>query len=127
MSHEQYRAGACNIGGQERRQRRLLGYGSLLAGVVYLTVVVALSLDPVYAAGVGAFAYGGVLGVLQARERFCVAYGMAGQYGFDDGSGSVADGAQRSRDRKRAVALSAKAGVVAVLAAGAAYGLASVL
>jgi hypothetical protein len=127
MSHEQYRAGACNIGGRERRQRRLLGYGSLLAGVAYLAAVVALSLDPVYAAGVGAFVYGGVLGVLQARERFCVAYGMAGQYGFDDGSGSVADSAQRSRDRKRAVVLSAKAGAVAILAAVGAYGLLGVL
>jgi hypothetical protein len=84
-------------------------------------------MDPIYAAGVGAFVYGGVLGILQARERFCVAYGMAGQYGFDDGSGAVADSDQRSRDRKQAVALSAKAGALAVLAAVGAYGLLSVL
>lgn len=127
MSHEEYQAGACNIGGQERKQRRLAGYGSLAVGVVYLAVALALSFDPIYVAGVGVFAYGGVLGLLQSRQRFCVAYGMAGQYGFDDGEGSVEDAGQRSRDRKQALVLSAKAGSAAVVAGAVGYGLAVAL
>lgn len=113
MSHAEYESGACNIGGRERSRRRLAGYGSLAAGVTYLAAVVALGLPDSYVLGVGAFAFGGAIGLLQSRERFCVAYGMAGQYGFDDGSGSVGDATRRSRDRKRAAVLSAKAAGVA--------------
>lgn len=127
MSHEEYQAGTCNIGTNERSQRRLAGYASLVVGIVYLLGVLALDLPGVYGAGLGVFAFGGAIGLLQSRERFCVAYGMAGQYGFDDGSGSVEDAGQRSRDRKHAIVLSAKAGAVAVVGAIAGYGLLTVV
>lgn len=123
----EYQAGACNIGGQERSQRRLAGYGSLTVGAVYLAAVVALSLPPIYSVGVGAFVFGGAIGLLQSRERFCVAYGMTGRYGFDDGSGAVADSAARSRDRKHAAVIAGKAGAIALVGTILAYGLVTVL
>lgn len=122
-----YQAGACNIGGQERSMRRLAGYGSLAAAAVYLAAVVALELPDSYVLGVGAFLFGGAIGLLQSRERFCVAYGMAGRYGFDDGSGAVEDAAARSRDRKRAAVIAGKAAAVAVVGTAVAYGLVTLL
>lgn len=124
MSSNEYQAGVCNIGGRERTRRRRFGYASLLAGAGYVAVVLAAGFPETYLFGVFIFLYGGVLGVLQARRRFCVAYGMAGRYGFDDGEGNVEDADARARDRKRALLLSAEAIAAAVFGASVIYGLA---
>ncbi|MUV90062.1 hypothetical protein GJ629_09285 [Halapricum sp. CBA1109] len=123
MSDSQYQAGACNIGGRERESRRRLGYAGFALAVVYTLAAMALSLPPDFAAGTGVLVYGGALGVLQARERFCVAYGMTGQYGFDGEEGAIEDSAARSTDLKRSLVLSAKASLLGVLGTGVGYGL----
>lgn len=122
MSSE-YQAGVCNIGGSEQRRRRQLGYASLGVAVVYVAVVLAAGLPAAYVTGTFIFLYGGVLGILQARRRFCAAYGMAGRYGFDDGGGEVTDADDRASDVKRSLLLSTQALMAAIAGTSLAYGL----
>ena len=127
MSGSDYQAGACNIGGQERTQRRLLGYAGLTGTAVLVAAVFALELPQSYLLGTFPLLFGGTLGVLQARQRFCVAYGMAGRYGFDEGSGSVEAEDARSMDRKRALSIGGRALLVAAVGTGVVYAVGSMI
>ena len=123
MSSE-YQAGACNIGGIERDRRRRMGYAVLVVTVLYVGAVLWLGLPETYLLGTFVFLYGGVLGLLQARTRFCAAYGLTGRYGFDEGEGTVDDADARLQDRMRALRLVAKASAIALVGTAAVYGLA---
>lgn len=123
MANTDYQAGSCNIGGRERSQRRLLGYASLAGTAVLVAAVLGLALPEWYLLGAFPLLFGGTLGVLQARERFCVGYGLAGRYGFDDAGGTIEDEQAKASDRKRALSLSAKALVVAAVGTAVVYGL----
>jgi hypothetical protein len=82
---------ASNIGPRERRKRRLLGIVSLTVGVAaaFLLVVLdaprplrAVVFFPVWLAG---------LGLLQARERTCIALAARGVCNMDAGEKPVED------------------------------------
>jgi len=122
-----YQAGACNIGSTERNRRRQMGYVVSAVAVIYVGVVLWLGLPETYLLGTFVFLYGGALGILQARNRFCAAYGMTGRYGFDDGDGTVDDASARSQDRMRAFRLVGKAIAVALAGTAVVYGLAILL
>jgi hypothetical protein len=63
-------------------------------------------------------------GYIQARMRFCAAYGQRGVFNFDDGTDktAVTSDADRARDRRRARQIG-----LASFAIGAAVGAAAVL
>ncbi len=80
-----------NIGPRERRKRRLLGIVSLTVGVAVAFVLVVYGVPrwerlvvffPVWLAG---------LGLLQARERTCIALAARGTCNMDAGEVSIAD------------------------------------
>ena len=103
-----YVAGACNIGPWEIRRRRLgalAGFGTALA---LLALLVGLG-APAWARLVVLLpAWGGAVSWLQARRRFCVAYGVAGLSNFTDDEGGrthVVDEAQRDLDRQASLGL----------------------
>ncbi len=93
-----YQPGVCNIGPEEVRMRRRSGYAGLavsavLAGGLLVSraprparLLVALPLT------------GGVVGLLQARERFCVNFGTRGVYNF--GPRGVESAVVGSADRR---------------------------
>ncbi|HYN48159.1 MAG TPA: hypothetical protein VER83_04785 [Candidatus Nanopelagicales bacterium] len=119
-----YRPGTCNIGPAEiarRRRTGIVGIGAavaLAAGLLFVDAptatrwLVALPLA------------GGAVGLLQARFRFCAAYGMAGvsNFGALGDVDRVEDAAARRADRTRALAIA-----LAGAAIGAAGALAFVL
>jgi hypothetical protein len=106
-------AEAANIGPRERRKRRLLGVVSLTVAVGVAFVLVAFGAPrwsrlvvffPLWMAG---------LGLLQARERVCIALAARGVCNMDAGEETVADRALAARLRDKASAVHRRALLVA--------------
>ena len=102
-----------NIGPRERRKRRLLGIVSLTVAVGVAFVLVAFGAPrwsrlvvffPLWMAG---------LGLLQAREKVCIALAARDQRNMDSGAEPVADDALATRLREKAAALHRRALLVA--------------
>ena len=105
--------GAANIGPRERRKRRLLGIVSLTVAVGIAFVLVAFDAPrwsrlvvffPLWMAG---------LGLLQARERVCIALAARGACNMDAGEERVADRTLAARLREKASAVHRRALLVA--------------
>ena len=102
-----------NIGPSGRRKRRLLGIVSLTVAVGVAFVLVAFGAPrwsrlvlfvPLWMAG---------LGLLQSREKTCIALAARGVCNMDAGEEPVADSALASRLREKAAALHKRALLVA--------------
>jgi hypothetical protein len=111
-----YVAGQCNIGGYEVLRRRIAGYiGSALT---ILWVLLSHLVHPLsqYRFLVIIPAMVAAVGFLQARKRFCVAYGLGG---VENAEGQVADkvaeAAHRHADRRQAVRLLLQAALIGAL------------
>ncbi len=105
---DRYRAGACNIGPWEIRRRRLSAIAAMGAAIALLALLVSAGAPAWMRLLVLLPAWGGAVSWLQARRRFCVAFGMAGISNFADGDSGrtqVVDGEQREADRRTAFAL----------------------
>jgi hypothetical protein len=102
-----YQPGACNIGPDEIRRRWIGGHIGLAATIGLLVVLLAVDAPPMARLLVALPAAGAAISYLQAYLRFCAAFGLAGIYNFGNrgDSGSVSDSADRSRDRRRALAI----------------------
>lgn len=116
--------GACNIGPAEIARRRRSGHTGLLVSVALLAVLVALDAPPLTRLLVALPAAAAAAGYLQARFRFCAAFGFRGIFNFDalGHVESVADRAAVLRDRRRAGQIA-----IGALAIGVAAGVAAVL
>lgn len=104
---------AANIGPRERRKRRLLGIVSLTVAVGVAFVLLAFGAPrwarlvvffPLWLAG---------LGLLQARDKTCIALAARGVCNMDAGEEPVADSALASRLRAQAAAIHKRALLVA--------------
>ena len=115
----EYRPGVCNIGPAEvARGRRsgMLGIGAALALAAALFLVGA----PTAARWlVGLPLAGGVAGLLQARLRFCAAYGATGtrNFGALGEAERVDDPAARRADRAKSAAILLAAGAIGLAGA----------
>lgn len=102
-----------NIGPRERRKRRLLGIVSLTAAVGVAFVLLAFDAPrwsrlvvffPLWMAG---------LGLLQARDKTCIALAARGVCNMDAGEEPVLDGALAARLREKAAAVHRRSLLVA--------------
>ena len=107
---------AINIGPREQRKRRLLGMVALTVGVAtaFLLVVYgaprwsrAVIFFPIWIAG---------LGLLQAREKTCIALAARGTCNMDDGEVSLGDANLIGQLRAKARALNRRATITALAA-----------
>ena len=115
-----YRAGACNIGPAEIARRRRSGIVGLVAAAVLAAVLLLIDAPPAARWLVSLPLAVGAIGLLQARFRFCAAFGLAGvrNFGALGSTERVEDAAARRADRRRAVGISLAG--IAVGVAGAA-------
>lgn len=81
MSNEQYVAGSCNIGPAERSKRMQVSWIGLAVSVL-LGVLLWRQGDLLQAAIFAPLMMWSA-GLLQARRRFCMAYGWAGVFALD--------------------------------------------
>ncbi len=119
-----YRPGVCNIGPEEiARRRRSAWVASVATVALYLGLLAIAAPDPVRFI-VAVPAAGAAVSWLQARERFCVAFGSTGTFNFGPVGEleRVESEAARRADRRkvasmiaRGVAIGIVVGSVAVL------------
>ena|SRR5579862_1598377 len=104
MEQEEYVPGVCNIGTEERTRRRIFGWTGLITSMVLLAVLFTLKVNPWWRLFIFFPAALSAIGFLQARARFCLAYGLAGIFNFEmPGKGHrVKDDAALSLDKKKA-------------------------
>ncbi|MBI3748252.1 MAG: hypothetical protein HY262_05350 [Chloroflexi bacterium] len=98
-----YRPGVCNIGPAEIARRRRGGDAAVVATCVLFAALVALEARPAARLLLAVPAAGAASGYLQAKLRFCAAFGSRGVYNFGDVGEvrSVGDADARARDRAR--------------------------
>jgi len=105
---------AINIGPREQRKRRLLGIVALTVGVAASFVLVVYGAPrvlrvviffPIWIAG---------LGLLQAREKTCIALAARGTCNMDDGEKSLSDANLITQLRVKARALNRRAAITAL-------------
>jgi len=116
-----YAPGACNIGPDEiarRRQAASAGFVVSLSLATVLLLVGTATGDPVRLL-VGLPLTGAAIGWIQARRRFCMAYGLAGTFnlGKIGEMSRVTDQAALAADRRTALVIAAQG--LAIGAAGA--------
>jgi hypothetical protein len=114
-----YRPGSCNIGPAEIARRRRTGWVGLGAAAV-LAVGLVMVDAPAAARWLVALPMAiGAIGFLQARFRFCAAYGAAGvrNFGAPGTVDRVEDAAARRADRSKAVAIVLAGGAIGIAAA----------
>lgn len=111
-----YRPGSCNIGPAEIRRRQQAGVMGLL-GTLALGAALLLLDAPAWSRLLVALpAMLSLAGFIQARTRFCAAYGLAGvlNFGAVGQQEAVGDAEARAADRRKALrifGLSAAAGL----------------
>lgn len=81
----------CNIGPRERRKRRLMGYVSLAVTVGVAFVLLTLGAPRWSRAVIFIPAWLAALGLLQARERTCIALASRGLRNLDAGEEEIDD------------------------------------
>jgi hypothetical protein len=115
-SSDRYRAGACNIGPAEIARRRRAGIVGIGVTLVLAIAMIAVGAPPLVRLAIAVPLAVGILGFLQARARFCVAYGLGGlrNFGALGSESKVADPADRRADQRRALLMALGAGGVAL-------------
>jgi len=105
-----YSSGICNIGDKEVAQRKRIGYIGIVLTVVgflvYAIGIYTIKLEPIVGIGLFIPALMGSVGLIQARNKFCAAYGFAKKYNVSSGLGvilHVEDIAHQKKDRNKAL------------------------
>ena len=120
-SETEYIAGTCNIGTSEVNQRRrigLIGLGlTFVSIIVYLGLVYLIGLETILGALVFLPAVMSAVGLLQARNKFCAAYGFAKRQNVTLSLGTttkVEDISSQKKDRNKAVRIVLQSTIIAV-------------
>lgn len=111
-----YVPGVCNIGPEEIRRRKAIGWTGLVAAIALLAILFAIHANPWWRAFVFLPAVVSAMGFLQARFGFCSAYGQKGVSGMT-GLGAVqpvTDAASLAKDRNTANRIVAYAAIVGI-------------
>ena len=114
-----YRPGACNIGPAEIAARRRTGYAGGAAALGLLVILLVIDAPAAARWLVALPLAAAAFGFLQARSRFCVAYGLSGRRSLRalGQAEPVTDPAARRADRAQAARLALVAIAVGILGA----------
>lgn len=109
-----YRAGACNIGPAEIARRRRSGVVGLTIAAALAVLLVVADLESIPRLAIAPPLFVGILGIIQARLRFCVGFAAAGVRNFGAlGNGSrIAERTARTADLRRAIGITMAVAVV---------------
>lgn len=115
-----YAPGACNIGPAEIARRRRTGHLGLVVTVGLFALLLAIEAPPLARLFVALPAAAAAAGYLQARLRFCAAFGVLGVFNFEalGRPRSVADRAAARKDRRRAIEIGAAALAIGLAVGG---------
>ena len=116
---DHYVPGTCNIGPDEIALRRRAGHAGLAVTGALAAALLRSELHPAWRLTLALPAAGAASGYLQARQRFCAAYGFRGVYNFDrPGQEQLVSGDQAQlQDRRRARQIAATSAAVGLAVA----------
>ncbi|MEY3108774.1 MAG: hypothetical protein RL730_1125 [Actinomycetota bacterium] len=112
----QYVPGACNIGSREILRRRVVGIAALVFAMVSgYTLLAADEIGRTARLGIFFPLLVSAIGFIQARNKFCLAYGLAGTFNFGKigDMERVFDAESKKSDRRKAIAILIQAALVA--------------
>jgi hypothetical protein len=121
MSEIEYTAGTCNIGEAEIKQRRRIGriglVLTLVSIIIYLGLVYLIGLDVLVGVLIFLPAEMSAIGLLQARNKFCAAYGFTKQQNVSSSLGitlKIEDKSNQKEDRNKAIKIVFESVVIAM-------------
>ncbi|UCE13967.1 MAG: hypothetical protein JSV04_02025 [Candidatus Heimdallarchaeota archaeon] len=124
MTSTEYVAGSCNIGSSEITRRRRIGFiGLAVSGfgfIIYVFSVFSLNITPFF--GILFILPGTVaaIGFIQARQKFCAAYGFSSVANVSVHLGStvkIEDETERKKDRNKAIIISIQSILIGIVVA----------
>lgn len=104
-----------NIGERERRKRRILGFVSLGAGLALALLFISYDASRLWRLLVFVPFWFAGLGLLQSRERTCIALAGRGTCNMDGGEEQIADERTRRALRSKARSITRRATITAAL------------
>jgi len=106
---------ACrNLGPKEIRKRLLLGYFALITGLILAIISIWLNASVYLRWLLFIPFFVGYLGILQARQKTCVALGIKGHQNLDQGDEPIVEKTLRQKLRRRSVWILIFAGILAL-------------
>ena len=114
----EYVPGACNIGAREIMHRRAVGIAALVFALISGYTLLAAD-DLTRSARWGIFfpLFVSAIGFIQARNKFCMAYGLAGTFNFGKigDMERVFDAESKKIDRRKALLIVVQSALIAAL------------
>lgn len=117
---EAYVPGVCNINRSEIAYRRKAGYVGLGVSLILAVALFGLGVSRWYRLVLFLPLFIAAIGFLQAKNKFCVAYGANGQQNAAEGSAKaseISDQAAKAKDKHRARTMNLQAALLALLGA----------
>lgn len=120
MPDIQYLPGTCNIGKSEIRRRYLVGILGTFFSISTLLTFNTVDAPPAIRLGIFFPLFVASIGFVQARTKFCLAYGFAGTFNIGKLGDikRVATKEDRAADRATALKILGKSFLIAALATG---------
>ena len=115
-SNSGYLPGVCNIGSREIMRRRAVGIAALVFALISgYTLYAADDLTKSARWGVFFPLFVSAIGFIQARNKFCLAYGLAGTFNFGKigDMERVFDAESKKSDRSKALAILVQSAIIA--------------
>lgn len=111
-----YLPGVCNIGSREIMRRRAVGIAALVFAMISgYTLYAADDLTKSARWGVFFPLFVSAIGFIQARSKFCLAYGLAGTFNFGKigDMERVFDAESKKSDRSKALVILVQSAIIA--------------
>jgi hypothetical protein len=118
-SQGEYLPGVCNIGSREIMRRRAVGIAALVFALISgYTLLMADDLNRAARWGVFFPLFVSAIGFIQARSKFCLAYGLAGTFNFGKigDMERVFDAESKKSDRRKALSILIQSALIAGIA-----------
>lgn len=118
MAENYYTPGVCNLNEPEIAYRRKAFYLGLIIGIPLLLILLVLGAAPIVGVLMFLPAWIGAIGYLQAKNKFCVAYGASGVYNSSPEyaeTQKIVDAAFKKLDKARARKMNTQAFVIGIV------------
>jgi hypothetical protein len=103
-----------NIGPRERRRRLIGGVGLFVLGAMAAALLIGFGAGRAWRIAVFLPLWGGALGLLQVREKTCVALAARGVQNMDGGDEAITDPSVLAQMRRQARRVHTRAALLAV-------------
>ncbi len=84
MKNNEYIPGVCNIGKEEIKRRKFIGYLGLITTIFILILFIIYDLQKIFRIMIFIPAFGSSMGFIQAHLHFCARFGLTSLFNFGE-------------------------------------------